>query len=89
MMLGERFITNEHMPRNGGHGLTPDVSLIQAAETHGLLVAVDPHLASEMLFFKAHPSKAPPAKILFDRQDVPRCLLSDEDHCLRRRAVGI
>ena len=62
MCAGDSFITTKHMKGNGGSDLTPSSALVLAAQAHGLLVATDPESGSRV-FFQAHPTKPPPAKV--------------------------
>ena len=75
MQAGERYITTRHMPGNGGTDLTPSRALISAAKAAGLIVAVDP-VNKTPLFFKAHPSRPPPAKLPVDASAVPAAVLA-------------
>lgn len=50
MQNGEKWITDRHMPSNGGNDLTPCSEEIVEAKAHGLLVAVDPHTKKRAYF---------------------------------------
>ena len=76
MQAGERYITTKHMAGNGGTDLTPSTALISAAKAAGLIVAVDPANKTP-LFFKAHPTRPPPAKLPVAASAVPAAVLAD------------
>lgn len=50
MQNGEKWITDRHMPGNGGNDLTPSSEEIVEAKAHGLIVAVDPHTKKRVYF---------------------------------------